>query len=1396
MLFSFTRLVPKVAEKNEETKCHLCTYKTTTNDNLVYHKSFRHFMCPHCPTVFPSLKFLLEHQNKMHSTITKFAIKKCRKCGYVSKPKDVAKHEAQVHNIHETTLDTTLTATDVSKLIAMKQISTPPMAPEKPIGSRTPSKLPETNTSTAVSLPDPNQVIGKCDHCKYESVNEATLKVHKIVKHHICSKCDRQFPSHAALYHHQSEHEDMSFVIKKCRFCDYFAYPVKAIQLHETSQHKGQTLKLKSPQNLMTVPKLQPHPNPYGVPSKIPLAVQTRPSSQTPVPIQPSPRPPQVPGQPIKIENVLSGNPVTTRVFNVGKKCFNCEKCGHETINKGNLLQHKAWKHKMCPHCSQEFASLKEVHEHQQKMHPGSSYELKKCQFCNYLTFNAKVLGRHEAVCNFKGGKIQTPQAPQIQVPSPVQSLQMAYKCIKCDFMTNDLDQYKYHKTLDHLECQHCYKIQDSIQALYLHQQSQHEITKEYKVEQCEFCDFVSTPKGIINHIKLLHPAKPEHLKTNPDGTYKCSHCTNCVSGNYLTLKQHLAFEHFICPLCNSTHPHVESLKQHALTHPGQKWVKKCVTVNGNFVATTELIVKPPEERKPSDPPKLQLKSPQSLMAVPKLQLKSPQSLLAVPPENPAEVQVGQPSEFPVDEFFERSNLNCDSCPYEAANAAKLNDHKALTHLICPQCKIQVKTKIELVEHLLATHKDDQMYKKCKFCDYVARSSAVNMHENLKHLKTNEIEDKLQKLNGKLESIETQQQVEDRRRPKSPKSLKCEFCSYEGGSLTMIKYHRSFKHFACSECPEVCDSIESLYEHQKVHHPNVANSFRLVKCKNMCGMIRYPTQIQLHEKTCKGKKAPDLIVKTEKVDIAEMQPVQPELPKVQLQLTKVQPEEIVPGSPVSKPEEIETSTPDLNCNLCDYVGNQATHLSYHRIFKHLQCTQCLKVCDTLDALYEHQKANHSDIIPTYCLLKCGHCGLVRLTHQMKMHVKSCRPKTVPLPAKLDDGRKKRRAQNEVRNEEKKAKIADVEVEVNVGTNIAKKCEFCDFEAAETSNLNFHRIRKHNACASCPKVFPTLENLLDHQAKSHADCAEYLMKKCRFCQIVTKASLMAKHEEFVHKAEVESEQKRKKLKCKVCNVSFTDSKTMSNHMIEVHVQKKKFEPIKIPIFKSSGTPEKRKLEAAKSSENPEPPPKKIATEQQPMENDMPFQCGICKLKFKLLTNLAKHHESFHTNTTNETPQIRVKTEPQDCISDRSSSRQQVVVKEEPFDSMEVGQENIKVESMSEISAAKNLGKRSVQNFLKCEKCDLTFDDPAARIRHYSSNQFKKNQLFQCDLCPFTSCTRPSLKLHRQDSHRELTSQIFCQFCNVKCMSKMQYLDHCKRYHPEESKTNPAVLLNRV
>ena len=94
-----------------------------------------------------------------------------------------------------------------------------------------------------------------------------------------------------------------------------------------------------------------------------------------------------------------------------------------------------------------------------------------------------------------------------------------------------------------------------------------------------------------------------------------------------------------------------------------------------------------------------------------------------------------------------------------------------------------------------------------------------------------------------------------------------------------------------------------------------------------------------------------------------------------------------------------------------------------------------------------------------------------------------------------------------------------------------------------------------------------------------------------------------------------------------------------------------------------------------------------------------------------------------------------------------------------------------------------------DFQKCDKCDATFTDPDARARHLASKQAKNNEKVYCDLCPFKSCTMPSLKIHRENIHKETKNMIVCQFCNVKCKNKGDYLNHCKILHPKEAPAKP-------
>ena len=49
-----------------------------------------------------------------------------------------------------------------------------------------------------------------------------------------------------------------------------------------------------------------------------------------------------------------------------------------------------------------------------------------------------------------------------------------------------------------------------------------------------------------------------------------------------------------------------------------------------------------------------------------------------------------------------------------------------------------------------------------------------------------------------------------------------------------------------------------------------------------------------------------------------------------------------------------------------------------------------------------------------------------------------------------------------------------------------KCEKCDFAATKRSNLNDHKVFKHNWCCYCYSSFNSQEYLVTHMNKTHSD----------------------------------------------------------------------------------------------------------------------------------------------------------------------------------------------------------------------------------------------------------------------------------------------------------------------
>ena len=817
-----------------------------------------------------------------------------------------------------------------------------------------------------------------------------------------------------------------------------------------------------------------------------------------------------------------------------------------------------------------------------------------------------------------------------------------------------------------------------------------------------------------------------------------------------------MIFQHFICPICNGCFQSIEELYDHSEDHIDQrKWIEKCKFCP--FIG--------------------------------------PQNLVSQHEKSEHEKPVKTKSQF---------KCKIRMCKFETSLLIKMKDHKTLAHNFCPQCDFVAPSMNELLNHQDSKHKTNKILKRCRFCDYVARNSQVNMHESVKHMKKGEIEEKLQKLNEKLEKIEKSEKfgksekfeksekvVKSEKFEKSDKFEKsetpekseivvnkCEFCGYTSEHVGNFKYHKQIKHFACPECPRVCESLKLLYDHQNSKHQNMANTLKLQKCQN-CELIRRISYIELHQKKCKPSRKSDIK---------------------------------------------ESNIPENR-----------------------------KKSDVEKPIIEKPNFVKSNLV-----------------------------KSIKENSNIDNNRKA---------------IIDIKTETS---EQGHDCDMCDFNVEKISTLKFHRIRKHNACARCPKVFPTLENLMEHQMKDHDYCTQYLMQKCRFCKLITKALLMEKHEQFVHKEELEKEKstKQNKLKCKVCDLSFSDSKKMSTHFINFHLQKKNpgnsdnqeiFEnPKKAENFRKSEKFEKTKnfensensenvkkpknfencdnvkkpknidkpesLKISENSDNPKiiavknpvkisllNPKRKIKTE--PIDNDEPptkvtktnddnqadllFQCSLCKQKFAEVSQLAEHVETHKvkvkTEPIDETPETPMEIDTnnivvkEEIIEEKSKNpKKSEITKKSDISGWNSGSKNCpfcpyktpKIESiirhlqlshnqcpdqeckqicknLSELLLHQTLehGKTAVNplrkcqfcgyiarekivdvheervhqkpqvDFKNCDKCDVKFSDPDARVRHLASKQYKNNEKFYCDLCPYKSCTMPNLKIHRENIHKD-------------------------------------------
>ena len=254
-------------------KCEVCAYQTNKKSCLVFHQAFRHSMCPNCPAFFQSLKMLLEHQRNMHADEKTYKLAKCSVCDYISRKVEVEQHESKVHKIYRKDIyGNDMANSEVSEVSILNYPVTNPNNPLQ--NSNLPAKksnYPIQNSNNPADLQNPEMAPEsgfKCEFCSYVCQKQHFLLTHKTMVHRICVHCTQSFSTLPYLYKHQQKlhKETDNYSLKKCRFCEFYAYPVRYIDNHELAQHEEQMIAATRRENqVVQIPQNQERHAQYTV---------------------------------------------------------------------------------------------------------------------------------------------------------------------------------------------------------------------------------------------------------------------------------------------------------------------------------------------------------------------------------------------------------------------------------------------------------------------------------------------------------------------------------------------------------------------------------------------------------------------------------------------------------------------------------------------------------------------------------------------------------------------------------------------------------------------------------------------------------------------------------------------------------------------------------------------------------------------------------------------------------------------------------------------------------------------------------------------------------------------------------------------------------------------------
>ena len=382
----------------------------------------------------------------------------------------------------------------------------------------------------------------------------------------------------------------------------------------------------------------------------------------------------------------------------------------------------------------------------------------------------------------------------------------------------------------------------------------------------------------------------------------------------------------------------------------------------------------------------------------------------------------------------------------------------------------------------------------------------------------------------------------------------------------------------------------------------------------------------------------------------------------------------------------------------------------------------------------------------------------------------------------------------------------------------QKCETCDYETNDAKSLKIHvsvihRKEKNFKCQYCSEAFYYHDMRKEHETEVHFPNIRKEFK-CGQCTFVTHNNrLFNAHKNWHHRKALENQSL---FTCTICDKSYKRENSLWYHMYYIHDRDKK--PIKCNIcdieFKYKvDYYTHRDNEHGEQAGKGHPcdlcgailKTKGILRQHKKIHKaEKKYECDLCEYKGACKMYLTKHIKAVHHGQKNKTIQCEkcsYRAFSKERLDKHFKNMHTVVPKltcnqcdfatkysqslDTHINAVHRGLRPHKCEvcksAFTQLTHLRTHKKTHQANSLhECGECEEKFSTHN-KLRHHHMRRHGNRTQLKCEICGFTTLSKPSLKLHKRTIHLEKTFICDEKNCGKEYADQYRLREHTAHAH---------------